>query len=212
MNIARAMKCAVFLVFLSACKADEVEITFDASKAIGVAEGTTAVATFEATFSGIGEIDNEQRREIDRFRDALEKYVSFEEFEVSAKDFGFEVSIEGEILIANEASQPDAYFLHVQPSDIFPGYYRVQLKNGTNFSAMQATMRNINLMMSPNEFHPIEFRIRGENYQIIAVGTMVSARPYLIYKNDNVKKTIKLNMKEGIYDKVGAAVFLKPAT
>ena len=209
MNITKSMILSILVFFLFGCQADEIEISMVVNEIPDIVSGTNSVAKFEATFSGIGELDDEKNHEIDQLKIILEKYVVFDDFEISSDDFRFEISIEGEITITNDASYRDAFYLHIQPSNIFDGYYQVQFKTGKNFSLMESKMKRINFMMSPDEFHPIKFKIKGEDYQVIALGAMIQGRPYLIYKNDHVQNTIRISMKDGIYKKVGAAIFLK---
>ena len=62
-------------------QADEI-VSMVVNEIPDIVSGTNSVAKFEATFSGIGELDDEKNHEIDQLKIILEKYVVFDDFEI----------------------------------------------------------------------------------------------------------------------------------
>ena len=209
MKLTQIIVVSAATVFLFACKADEVEISLDIDDIPSIANGTNSTTTFEAQFSQFGELDDDQKANIKRLEQILDDFMEIDEFELDSRDSKFIVDIEGTIPVTSDGSSTDAFFLHIEPSNIFDGYYKVQIKTGLEFSPMKDQMRNVNIMLAPNRFHPTKFKIKGKGYDIIALGTRVDGEPYLIYRAQNVQKRTNMYFSEGIYEDVGPAVFLK---
>lgn len=82
-NLARYVRRALILggttVLLVACKADEVEIELDVQQLQAATDGADVMAEFEAVFSNLGQLDNEQRAQVDAVRDILEQYMAIDD-------------------------------------------------------------------------------------------------------------------------------------
>ncbi|MCY4591983.1 MAG: hypothetical protein OXE86_15785 [Alphaproteobacteria bacterium] len=208
-RLVKPMSLCAVCFFLFACRADEVEISFDVDDIPSIANGTDSVIEFQAGFSQFGELDDNAKSNIDRLEDILNEYVDVEEFEIDSRDSKFIVDIEGSIPVTNNELSTDAFYLHIEPSDIFDGYYKIQIKAGAKFASMKERMSNVNIMLAPERFHPTKFKIKGKGYDIIALGTRVSGEPHLIYRKDNVQKRTTLYFSQGIYEDIGPAVFVK---
>ena len=196
-------------LLLVSCKADEVEITFDVNDISSVVGGTNSITSFEAQFTGFGDLDEDNKSNMDKLERILENYVEIDEFEVDSRDSQIIVSIEGSIPVTSNSSSADAFFLHVEKSDLLDGYYKVQIMTGADFSLMNDLMSGVNFMLAPDPFHPTKFKISGKGYDIIAFGTRVDGEPHLIFRKNDVQRRTNLYFSEGIYEDVGPAVFVR---
>ena len=208
-KLVKSLSLCLMPLFLFACRADEVEISLDVDDIPVIAAGTDSMIEFQAEFSQFGELDDNAKSNIDRLEDILDEYVDVEEFEIDSRDSKFIVDIEGSIPVTNNELSTDAFYLHIEPSDLFDGYYKIQIKTGAMFASMKERMRSVNFMLAPERFHPTKFKIKGKGYDIIALGTRVGGEPYLIYKKNNVQRRTTLYFSEGIYEDIGPAVFVK---
>jgi len=211
-TLARYMRRAFILggiaVLLVACKADEVEIELDVQQLQAAANGADVMAEFEAVFSNLGQLDNEQRAQVDAVRDILEQYMAIDDFELETTDTGFEVTIEGEIPFVDATRADHAYFIAVSESSSLPGYHRVALQTGDDFTAMEGEMSAISFMLSPDAHHPTKFRVDGESTSLLAPAAEVDGRAYLLY-DAPLEDRIRLVQKDGPFDRVGAGFFIR---
>lgn len=206
----RLLLVSTALILLAGCKADEVEITLRTDDILDVSEGGSEMVEFEAVFSTFGDLDDEERAQVEALEDILERYVELDDFELDKTDMGFEVSIEGEIAMTSDLSTSDAYFVGVSPSKIVEGAYLVQLNTGSNFNAMQLEMEDISFMLSPDAFHPTRFKIRGdEEFDIIAPAVQIDGRYHLIWRG-KTQDRISMTFANGAFDEVGAGFLIKP--
>ena len=193
---------------LFACKADEVEIELDVEQLQAAADGTEVMAEFEAEFSNLGELDDEQRAQVDAVRDILEQYMAIDDFELESTDTGFEVTIEGEIPVVDTPRADHAYFIAVDDSSSLSGYHRVSLQTGDDFTAMESKMSAISFMLSPNAYHPTKFRVDGESSRLLAPAAEVDGRAYLLY-DAPLDERVRLVQKDGAFDQVGGGFFIR---
>ena len=213
-SLARYVRRALILggaaIVLVACKADEVEVDLDVQQLQSAADGAEVMAEFEAVFSNLGELDNEQRAQVDAVRDILEQYMAIDDFELETTDTGFEVTIEGEIPVIDAPRADHAYFIAVSESASLPGYHRVALQTGDDFRAMEGEMSAISFMLSPDAHHPTTFRVDGESSSLLAPAAEVNGRAYLLY-DAPLEDRVRLIQKDGPFDRVGAGFFIRLA-
>lgn len=207
-NLKRALVVGAVAALLVGCKADEVEIELDVDQLNAVAGGNVGMTEFEAVFSNIGELDNEQRAQVNAVRDILEQYMTIDDFELESTDMGFEVIIEGEIPVLDAARADHAYFIAVTESASLPGYHRVALHTGDDFAAMESEMSAINFMLSPDAYHPTKFRVDGQSSSLLAPAAEVDGRSYLLY-DAPLDNRVRLVQKDGAFESVGAGFFLR---
>ena len=212
MNFIKILKHSVLIslicVFLFACKAKELTIELDIDDAIAASNGDFDMVEFEAEFSTFGELDNEKRAQVEALENILSKYVELDDFELETNDNGFEVLVEGEVPITNDKNSDNAYFILVEDSDILKGYKELRFMTGDNFSSLKSEMGSINFMLSPDEFHPVKFKLKGSGVEILAPAVEVDGVGYLLYKA-NLDGRMKLLFKGGVFEKTGAGFFFK---
>lgn len=204
----RTFIISAILVLLVACKADEAEIELDVQQLQAAADGAEVMAEFEAVFSNFGELDNEQRAQVDAVRNILERYMEIDDFELETTDTGFEVTIEGEIPVVNSTRTDHAYFIAVSESSSLPDYHRVALMTGDDFTAMEGEMSAINFMLSPDAYHPTKFRLDGKSSSLLAPAAEVDGRVYLLY-DAPLQERVRLTQKDGPFDSIGAGFFIR---
>ena len=212
MNFVRILKhfslFSLICVFLFACKAKELTIDLKIDDAIAAANGDLDMVKFEAEFSTFGELDNEKRAQVEALENILAKYLEIDDFELETNDNGFEVLIEGEVLITNDKNSDNAYFILVEDSNILDGYKELRFMTGHNFASLKGEMGSINFMLAPDEFHPVKFKIKGSDVEILAPAVEVDGVSHLLYKAD-LDGRLKLLFKGGIFEKTGAGFFFK---
>lgn len=201
------MVVAVGLVFFG-CKADELEIDIEAADAVSVLDGETYSAEFEAVFSSIGDLDDEDRAQVESIRKIVNRYLEISDFELEATDMGFEVSVEGEIPVTSSKDSNEPYFVHVSRSTLFDSYYRAQLKTGNAYTEMKNEMEAVNFMLSPEEYHPTQFRLTGESVEVIAPAAQVDGTAYYVFQG-TVDRRLTMNFKGGVFDNIGAGFFFR---
>jgi|GEM_PF-611081 len=207
-NLKRIVLVGAVSAVLAGCKADEVEIELDTRQLLAVADGDSVTTEFEAVFSNIGELDNEQRAQVDAVRSILEEYMTIDDFELETTDMGFEVTIEGEIPVLGVDRADDAYYIAVRESPSLPGYHRISLETGDDFGRMEGEMSAINFMLTPDAFHPTKFRVDGQSPSLLAPAAQVDGRSYLLY-DAPLEDRLRVVQKGGAFDSVGAGFFLR---
>lgn len=193
---------------LAACQAEVVEFSLKESDLRDVAAGEGKLVSFEATFSSIGDLDDEQRTQVKALEDILEEYVELDDFELKTTDMGFEVIVSGDIAMIPTQNAQDAYFISVTPSEKLSGYYLAQIQTGTNFERMSQQMQAINFMLAPDPFHPTEFRIKADALEVMAPAVEIDGEAHLIWHNV-ISERMRLSFKDGAFDKTGAGFFFK---
>lgn len=199
---------AAAALLLSACKAKIVELDLKQDDLQAVQNGEVKYASFEAKFSNIGKLDDEQRAQVTALENILENYMDLDDFELASTDMGFDVIVEGSIPISNQEQTASAYYMLVEPSVIFKGYHLVQLRTGDAFKRMSSEMKAINFMLAPDEFHPTTIKVRADNMDVIVIGAEMDGEANLVWQG-TVERRERFSFSGGIFDKTGAGIFFK---
>ena len=69
-------------------------------------------------------------------------------------------------------------------------------------------MSAINFMLSPDEFHPTKIKLKGKDVQVLVPATEIDGKAYLFYEGV-VDGRISMKFEGGVFDKIGAGLFLK---
>ncbi|RZU98745.1 hypothetical protein [Spiribacter vilamensis] len=207
-KLGRIATMGMVAVLLAGCKADEVEIDLAIEQLKAVAAGEEVTAEFEAVFSNIGELDDEQRAQVGAVEDILTQYMSVDDFELERTDLGFEVTVEGELPVLGVDRADHAYYLSVTESASLPGYHRVSFETGDDFARMEGEMSAINFMLSPDAYHPTKFRLDGRSSSVLAPAAEVNGRSYLLY-DAPLEDRVRLIQKGGAFDSTGAGFFVR---
>jgi hypothetical protein len=193
---------------LAGCKADEVEIELTESAVAAAASGDNRMVDFEAEFSNLGEMDDEQRADMQTVENIVAKHVSVDYFEVEQTDMGFEVAVEGQIPMTSDPDTADPWFILVQPSDVFPDTLRVQVVNGSDFDALGDEAQQVNFMLAPDASQPTRIRLEANAMEVLAPAVQVDGRYHLMWRG-TVSDRISMTFKGGAYDSIGAGFFVR---
>lgn len=195
-------------VTLAGCKADEVEIELAESAVAAAASGDNRMVDFEAEFSNLGEMDDEQRADMKTVENIVAKHVSVDYFEVEQTDMGFEVAVEGQIPMTSDPDTADPWFILVQPSDVFPDTLRVQVVNGSDFDALGDEAQQVNFMLAPDASQPTRIRLEADGMEVLAPAVQVDGAYHLMWRG-TVTDRISMTFKGGAYDAIGAGFFVR---
>ena len=133
--------------------------------------------------------------------------MEIDDFEIENTDMGYDVTLEGEMPISNK-NLDATYYIHVSSSELFDGYTFLELKTGDDFNNLSNQMSAINFMLSPDEFHPTKIKLKGKDIQVIIPATEIDGESHLFYEGA-INGKISMKFNGGIFDKVGAGLFLK---
>ena len=207
MNIKNILLIALTGTMLIACKAEIVELDIKTKDVFAAVNGEDGLIDFEAKFSNFGELDEEARAQVEALENILTKFMEIGDFELETTDMGYEITLEGEMPITNKRLNAP-YYIHVSSSDIFDGYTFLELKTGDNFNNLSNQMSAINFMLSPDEFHPTKIKLKGKDVQVLVPATEIDGKAHLFYEGV-VNGRISMKFEGGVFDKIGAGLFLK---
>lgn len=196
------------IVFLTACRANEVEIELKEADLRQAALGQTAIVPFEAVFENLGDLDQEQRDQIDQIRAILAQYMTVAAFDIETTGNGYEITIEGEIRVSQEKELQDPWYLHVTPSSTVPGFDRVQVVTGHSFESLQNRMQDVSFLLAPDAFHPTQFRLRSDSLEVIAPAVQKDGQFHLFWRSVISGRT-NFNFSDGAFDGVGAGFLFR---
>lgn len=199
---------AICLIVLAACKADEVEVDLTIDDILAAAAGEVRTVEFTAVFSTYGDLDDEERAQVNAIEQILGRYVSVDDFELLIEDNGYEVTIEGELPLSNDPYSSAAYYVLVSPSTSIPGSLRVQMATGQSFDRMSQEMSGISFLLAPDAFHPTQFRLNADGHTVFAPAVQVDGEYHLMW-SEALSNRVRLNFGGGAYDEIGAGFFIR---
>jgi len=195
---------------LAACQAEDLEIDLSQADILAAFAGTDVIVEFEAE---VGEkftkVDEEKRANIDRVVSELKSFIPGVEIDVDYNDDGYMIEIEGEIIVSSDVLRQGAPWYVAVEDTGYEGFMRVSLKTSGTFAAFQDRMKNINFMLSPDEFQPVEFDLRLTGGTLMFAGARLDGRP----SGPTVmtaKQRLKLSFSEGIWSDTAAGFLFKP--
>ena len=187
----------IALTVLVGCNADQLEVNLKTDDLRDAAVGEQLTTSFEAEFSLMSELDDQQRAELDQMIATVEDFMEIDEFEIQNSDFGITLTVEGQMPVsASEVAAP--YYVSVTESDIFGDMYRVELANGYEFERFQNAMQGINFMLAPNAVQPVKFKVRGEG-TVLAPAVEIDGYTYLFYAGD-IERRLTMNFSGGPFE------------
>lgn len=200
---------ATFLLF--ACKAEKVEVKLDGQAIVNAANGTPGWVDFEAV---VGEkyttVDEEKRTLINSVSEKILSY--FPDVDVDSNIGADEYEIEIEGTLALSAAIPEAgapwYVSAVKAAD--GEGILVQLLPSKTYGSFDNEIENLNSMLGPDEFQPVEFRFTAQSGTVITGGAIVDGRPTGIQRIPMTGQTIKLLFKDGIWEDISGSFLYLP--
>lgn len=200
----------VFFValLLIGCKAQEVRVDLTYDDIISAYEGEDVMVPFEATFRLLGDMDDEQRARITDIERIVENYVDVEFFETRSANFGTDVVIEGQIMLTQHIGGGEAWYLGVSDSNLGADFITVQVVTGGSFDRFIGEMRNVNFMLAPSAYHPVNFRLRASDAEVLAPAAQVDGQTHLLWRG-TVSGRTTLSFSGGPYENTGAGFMIR---
>ena len=203
--VSRYYLLAATLIALAGCNADKLEISLKTEQLRDAGQGIDNSTAFEAQFSLMSEMDDQQRSELEQMIATVEDFMEIDDVELESSDFGINLIIEGNIPVsATQVAAP--WYVSVTSSEIFGDLYRVELANGTEFDRFQNALQGINFMLAPNAVQPVKFKLRGEGV-VLAPGVEVDGYTYLLYA-DEIDRRLTMNFSGGPWENTSGGFFL----
>jgi sulfate adenylyltransferase subunit 1 (EFTu-like GTPase family) len=177
-------------VALAGCKAEMVEVRLSAEDINSALAGEAVTVPFAANFNVLGELDAEQRAQMDQLQAIAERYLSVDDFQMTRGQYGSaELELEGELPLITAANREDtadsAFAIFVEEVtdepllSAFP--YSVRLGTTGTFAAMEGNMQDVNIMLAADAVQPVQFRLRadaGADLQVLAGGFQLSGESF----------------------------------
>lgn len=203
---------ALVLLALTGCKAKLIEVEIDQSNLIAVIEaGDPQSVEFSAVFSGLGELDDAARVQIDQISNVASSYFEGVEIEVDKDDFGYELEFEGEIPLVAAGDHENIktpWFVIVEPATDFEGWYVVRMSASDTFSKFTDELQSINMMLSPDFANPTKFKLKLDGLMVMAPAVVLNGREELLFVG-NLDGKNSLIFRDGVFDTIGAGFYFK---
>jgi len=207
-------------LMLFGCKADKIETSIGSEDLRKAIAGNTVSIEFKAEFSMMGDTEDEETKsQIKLIKNVVEKYISVEEFDITKGDFGFNITVEGDIPLVYSTgskivtSSESPWIMKV--SDNIEGgilsnfSHKLTFSTGPQFSAFSAELEGINFMLSPDQRQPMKFKIKNTGNSILHIftgGVEVGGESQAVYES-RVEKRVSLTMKGGVYDSIEQVIY-----
>ncbi|QGG79679.1 hypothetical protein GH975_03485 [Litorivicinus lipolyticus] len=189
-------------MLVAGCNSDSLEINVNAAHIVSSLDGSPAgQADFEAEFSLLGELDDEQRAQLDAIVSAVESMMDIDSVEIESGDFGPSLLIEGSIPISNDPNERSPWYLKTSQFD--DGLVQVELATGQNFEPLKSQMEDINFMLTPAAYHSVKYKLKGSRALVMAPAVEVDGVTHLFYRGALDKRLI-LNFNGGPFEQTGA--------
>ncbi|RYE10249.1 MAG: hypothetical protein EOP22_05860 [Hyphomicrobiales bacterium] len=196
-----------------------MQLRLSAEDIVDALAGEPVDVPFVATYSFFGDLDAEQKADMERLEAIARTFIDIESFEISSKSSTVEVSVEGTLPLITPAngrdSKPGAWRLLVGPSELgIPGFdHRVWLAATSDFDAMEKDMRDVNFMSAPDEFNPTQIRLRADSgvaLKLLAGGFQTGGDHVGLGVVDvEAGSSVTLNFGGGAYDETGATFLVQ---
>jgi hypothetical protein len=194
---------------LAACQAEDIEIEMSADALLDAFNGKTVTLEFEAT---VGEqytqVDDDKRLMIENIKKEITSFLPDADIELDIGSNEYEIEIEGRIVAATEAPSSGApYFVKVSEGPL-DNSVLVTLEPSGTFPEFAAALRNINLMVSPDEFQGAEFKLKGDGQKVLVFGSYIDGEPITVQNIELSDQWRRVDMKENIWTKTPPGILL----
>jgi hypothetical protein len=188
------------------CKADSLEIKLSDKDVQSAIAGEVVGIEFEAEFSMLGELDEENKAALDQLLVLAEEFLSLDDYEIEKGDFGAKVLLEGTIPLTTNTEEESPWYVSVSPYD--DEFYTVQLKTGIKFNRLESAMSDINFLLSADPYHPIKYKFKAPGSTVIAPAVEIGGITHLYY-SEKIEKRITMNFSGGPFDSTGGGFLVK---
>ncbi len=206
------------LVVLAGCKAESIQIRLSASDIDKALSGEAVSVPFKAQYRNFGDLKDDDRAKLDDLEKIARQYLAIDDFDVSSNDNSVMVEVDGTIPVvtaANKGASPvSPWVISVEDSaegiDQFP--LRVSIVSTSDFNAMSDKMEDVSFMSNPDEFNPVQFRLKGSSasdLKVLAGGFQMDGDNYsLKVVAIPAGESATLNFSGGAYDGTAASFLL----
>jgi hypothetical protein len=196
---------------LAACEAEKVEISLNSETILAAAEGKSSEIGFEAT---VGEkfatVDDEKRAVIESVKSLIQKYVPGAEVDVDIGSDEYEIEVEGKLIVSRDRPTAGAPW-HVSATQATDGNgIVVNLSPTVSFGSFKDALQDVNFMLGPNEFQPVEFTFTAPSGTVIVGGAIVDGIPTGVARIPMSGQTIKMLFKDGVWKETAGAFLYVP--
>ena len=199
----------VFALSLIGCNAEDVSIKINSDQLEKALAGAEQSAQFRARFSYIGENNAETRNSINQINDIFKQYLKIDSVDMKTGTMGFDVIINGSLLMTTRNGISDAYFLKAEKSDLIENSFVLQVKHGAKFYELKDRISDINLLYQLRDFHPTNFEFLGNaEIEIFAPAVQVNGKDFFMWRG-KLRDRLSLNYSGGAFDRVGAGFFFR---
>ena len=206
-------KILIALAFLglAACQAEDVEVKLTGQDVVDAANGEVVSVKFEAE---VGEryttIDDEKRETITKVVQKIKNYFPDADIEVDFSGDGYAIEIEGEFLLSStQPKDGPPWYISAQKHP-FEDFIKISLATSGNFPAFQAALKEVNFMLSPDEFQPVEFKFKAESGIVILSGAEIAGIPTGIDTFDMDSSRLNISFGDGIWKEAPASFLCRP--
>jgi hypothetical protein len=194
---------------LIGCNAEDVSIKIKSDQLQKTLAGADQSVPFQARFSFIGENNAETRNSINQINDVFKQYLKIDSVDMKTSTMGFNVIINGSLLMTTRNGIGDAYFLKAEKSDLIENSFVLQVKHGAKFYELKDRISNINLLYQLSDFHPTNFEFLGDaELEIFAPAVQVNGKDHFMWRGKLLDR-LSLNYSGGAFDRVGAGFFFR---
>lgn len=209
--LTRAILLTSGLALLSACKAEKVEISLDSATVVAAAQGQSGEADFETS---VGEryttIDDEKRALIGSVQSKFEKYFAGADIEVDIGSDEYEIDLEGSLPVsATQPSTGSPWYVSCTPAPDGKGVIVQLLPSGT-FEGFAAELEEVNSMIGPDKYQPVEFRFTAQTGTLIFGGAIVDGVPTGLARIEMNGQTVKMLFSEGVWEQTSGTFLYLP--
>ena len=201
----------VVLVLLAGCKAQKVEVHLIGDDLIAASTGHNLTTNFEAE---IGEesttIDDPKRAMIDRITALLPKYFPDADQTVEIGGDAYSIRLAGSLPLADgRPADGTPWFVQARKSTDGPGIV-VSLEPSASYGNFKAEMQQIDAMISPDEYHPLEFQFTASSGTILVGGAMIDDKSVGIARIPMSGQTVNMLFENGVWDETSGTFIYIP--
>jgi hypothetical protein len=198
-------------ILLTACKAEKVEVSLDANVIVTAVGGTDESVEFEAV---VGEkftkVDSEKRDLIASVESVITEYFPNSEVDVNIGADEYEIEVQSSLIVSkNQPTSGAPWYISSTQSADGEGIL-VQLIPSQSFEKFSSDIKDVNIMLGPDEFQPVEYRFTAASGTVIVGGAIVDGVPMNIARIKMTGQRVKMQFKDGIWEQAAGAFIYIP--
>ena len=198
-------------LLLAACKAEEIEIKLSGEDVVAAAAGESVMVEFEAEFGErFTTVDDEKREMLEAIRISLQRYFPEADIELSIGSDGYSFDLEGEVLVSNQTPDQGTPWYVSAVIDSDGTGILVSLQPSATFGPFKNELEDINSMIGPSEFQPVEFRFSADRGTVLVGGAYVDGRAEPFASLPMAGDTKRMRFSGGVWEDTGGGFLYLP--